>query len=322
MAKDLIGEQFGRLIVIDRADDYVSPKGIRKIRWLCKCSCGNENIVVVTGDNLRSGEVKSCKCLRENSGRKPSKSNIEQRLGEKAVNKCGEIMTIVKYNKAIDIWVEFEGGHRVHTQYSNFKSGYVKNPYNKSVYGIGYIGEGDYKVSSNEILTPHYDVWSSMIQRCYNKNTQEKHASYIGCTVCDEWHNYQNFAKWYDENFYSIPNCKMQIDKDILFKGNKIYSPTTCVFVPSQINAVFTKREISRGELPIGVQKSNNRYVSSFTRNKQITYLGYYNTPLEAFQAYKFAKEQYIKQLANKYIKYLPNNLYNALMNYQVEIDD
>ena len=229
-------------------------------------------------------------------------------------------MTIIKYEMNRNIDIQFKDGTIIHnTCYDSFKKGNIKNYNYPDIYGVGYFGYGKYSYKEHTIV---YNTWMNMLKRCYDLKYQENKPTYLNCVVCKEWHNFQNFADWYEKSYYSIPNCKMQLDKDILVKGNKIYSLENCCFVPSEINAVFTKREAERGNLPIGVNEVKGRYKACFTRNKQITYLGYYDTPLEAFQIYKFAKEQYIKLLANKYIKYLPNNLYNALMNYQVEIDD
>lgn len=57
---DLTGKKFGRLTVIKRDEDYVSPKGVHSIQWLCKCDCGKEKIV--DGSSLRSQYTKSCGC--------------------------------------------------------------------------------------------------------------------------------------------------------------------------------------------------------------------------------------------------------------------
>ena len=115
----------------------------------------------------------------------------------------------------------------------------------------------------------------------------------------------------------------MCLDKDILVKGNKIYSPETCCFVPNEINVLFTKKEKDRGEYPIGVSIISNKYVARCgvgnSKNKTI---GSFKTPKEAFQAYKQYKEQYIKKVADKYKCQIPNNLYKAMYSYQVEITD
>ena len=132
------------------------------------------------------------------------------------------------------------------------------------------------------------------------------------------------------KNYYEIPNENMQLDKDILIKDNKIYSPKTCIFVPQRINKLFTKRQNDRGLCPIGVtERKNNKYKKfesrcSIGNGKRIS-LGYFYTKEEAFKAYKEYKEKYIRQIADEYKSKYPNfpqKLYDAMYNYQVWEDD
>lgn len=134
----------------------------------------------------------------------------------------------------------------------------------------------------------------------------------------------QNFGKWYDENIYYVENEKMQLDKDVLVKGNKIYSPETCIFVPQRINLLFVKSNLTRGEYPIGTiyNKVNNKFISYLNKNNKQIYLGSYDTSKEAFYKYKQEKEKHIKEIANEYKSKIPQRLYDALYNYQVEITD
>jgi hypothetical protein len=162
-----------------------------------------------------------------------------------------------------------------------------------------------------------------MMRRCYDIKSYEKIHSYASCYVCDEWKNFQNFAEWYDKNYYEICNETMCIDKDILSKGNKIYSPKTCVFVPQPINSLFTKDEIRRGDCVIGVTKTQyNTFKAQCNVNGNVTYLGTYNSEHIAFNVYKKYKEELIKDIANKYKNYIPENLYQAMYEYKVEITD
>ncbi|UGO47839.1 HNH endonuclease [Bacillus phage vB_BanS_Skywalker] len=248
------------------------------------------------------------------------------RLGETNYNRYGSKMTIVEYNNASDIVVEFDNGYKINTQYRAFIKGVVKNVYDKSVYGVGFIGEGHYTVmdKNGNKTSKQYNAWSSMLERCYHDELKKRHPSYIDCTSVEEWHNFQKFSKWYDENYYEIEGQKMHLDKDILNKKNKIYSPKTCVFVPQRINSLFTKREQSRN-IFIGVHynKGNSKYQAkcSDVDGKQ-RHIGYYDTPQKAFFAYKSYKEAVIKEVANNYIDRIPEKLYSALMKYEVEIDD
>jgi hypothetical protein len=249
---------------------------------------------------------------------------INKRVGVISKNNYGSLMKVIEYNDTHDIWVQFEKGIPVHTQWNNFIIGNVKNPYDKTVYGIGYIGEGKYIVSKDKKVTIQYDTWRGMIQRCYHKKFQEKNPTYKGCIVSEEWHNFQNFAKWYDENFYQLEGEEMHLDKDILVKGNKIYSPETCVFVPKRINSLFNKKKASRGDTLIGVfwEDSRKKYMAQCMKNGKVIKIGRFNNIEDAFNAYKVFKENLIKQIAEYYKNKIPEKLYDAMITYQVEITD
>lgn len=121
------------------------------------------------------------------------------------------------------------------TTLQNIKHGQVKYPYHRNVYGIGYYGEGMYSSRINTFKTPQYVKWLSMFCRCYNDKYQTKEPSYIGCSVSEEFHNFQNFAAWYDRKIYESRH-PLELDKDLFIEGNKIYSPSTCCFIPKEIN--------------------------------------------------------------------------------------
>ena len=248
------------------------------------------------------------------------------RTGETRLNKFGSEMVITVYRNCNDIDVCFPEYNWTaeHVSYGQFKNGRIKCPYEPRVYGVGYVGEGDCKAFENGNHTKVYDIWKHMIRRCYDYKFQEKCHTYIECKVCDEWLNFQAFASWYEENYYEIPGEQMTLDKDILIKGNKIYSPDTCVFVSQSINKLFTKRDAARGDLPIGVtyNKKSKKYQAQCAANNKQNHLGFYNTSEEAFNVYKQVKEAYIKKVANDYLELIPFNLYQAMINYEVDIDD
>jgi hypothetical protein len=142
-----------------------------------------------------------------------------------------------------------------------------------------------------------------------------------------EWlHSQENFDKWFNEKNWNV-------DKDILVKGNKVYAPEFCCLIPRHVNNLFTKTNSKRGDCPVGVyfKKQMGKYCAQISKNtytsdnkSQQMHLGYYNTPEEAFQAYKEAKELYIKQVAQEeYDKCnITKRCYAAMMNYKVEITD
>ena len=247
------------------------------------------------------------------------------RTGEEGHNNFGSKMIISKYNnsKDIDVYLPEYNCYVKNVMYKDFKKGNIKCPYEKRTYGIGYIGEGKYKSMENGKLSKCYITWKSMLERCYYKKLN-RNPTYKDVIVCDEWHNFQNFAEWYYNNYYEIPNKVMCLDKDILFKGNKVYSPETCVFVSQEINTLFIKRDKVRGSLCIGVtyDKRYGKYQSQCSMGDKRINLGYYKTEIEAFQVYKEYKENYIKEVADEYKEYIPQKLYEAMYNYEVEIDD
>lgn len=256
--------------------------------------------------------------------------NFINRTGETQLNNFGSIMIIEQYRGSADVDVYFPEYNwtAYNIQYGQFKRGTVKCPYERRTYKIGYVGEGIYNISENGKNTRVYDTWVRMLERCYEPSYQVKYPTYRGCKVCDDWHNFQNFAEWYELNYYEVPGQTMNLDKDILYKGNKIYSPGTCVFVPQCINKIFTKSDSNRGSLPIGVYYSerDKRYIAQCSvrcnADEKRKHLGYFHTPEEAFLAYKQFKEAYINKVANDFIEYIPFNLYQTMINYEVEIED
>lgn len=245
------------------------------------------------------------------------------RVGEKYTNTEGYEMEIVEYNGALNCTVKFNDVKSTivkNREYSKIKLGQVSNPNQPSVFGIGYIGQGSYVSSSKKEYERSHGVWYKMLERCYFEKSQIRNSSYIGCSVDEKWHNFQNFAEWYEKNYIQ----GFDLDKDILIKGNKVYSPETCCFVPQIINNLFTKREKCRGNLPIGVSfhKLTGKYQTEITPRLEKTHSKLFDTPNEAFNYYKIHKEIRIKKAANEWKPQLTLKTYQALINYQVEITD
>ena len=248
------------------------------------------------------------------------------RTSEETINNFGSKMVIKEYRSTRDVDVYFPKYNWVakNTRYDNFKNGKIKCPYEPRYFGVGYLGEGKYTVSENGKLKKEFKIWYDMIKRCYDPKYQEEHSTYKGCKVEDYLLNFQHMGEWINENYYEVSGEKMCLDKDILYKGNKVYSRETCIFVPERINLLFVKSNKSRGDSPIGtypLPSGNYRAMCSNGYGKNIP-LGVYSTPEEAFLRYKQCKENYIKQVADEYKGRIPDKLYNALYNYEVEIDD
>ena len=256
----------------------------------------------------------------------------KNRIGETVTNNFGSTMVIVEYRNALDIDIYFPEYNWTAKgmQYSAFKKGKIKCPYDKSIYGVGYLGEGSYKTIENSKQTRVYSTWHNMLTRCYSEKEHERHPTYIGCETSEEFLNFQNFGFWDSENYYEIEGEQMHLDKDILCKGNKIYSPDVCIYVPQTINVLFTKRQNDRGDNPIGVSyhKRDEVYevycclINPKTGKSKSKYLGYYETQEKGFEVYKYYKEKNIKVVADYFKEQIPQRLYDALYEYEVEIDD
>lgn len=249
----------------------------------------------------------------------------EERVGLKKKSKFGSNMEVIEYKNYSDILVQFDQGKPIHAEWSQFVKGTLRSPFEKTIFGVGYIGEDTYKTKTNGKHNPQYKTWYQMLVRVYSEEYHKKFPTYEDVGVDPEWHCFGAFAKWYDDNHYEIEGERLELDKDILIKGNKIYSPDTCIFVPRSINSLFTKRDAKRGEYPIGVHfnKRDKKYVAQCMDGKgHKKGLGHHDTPEEAFYAYKTYKEKLIKQIADVHKDKIPNKLYEALMNYQVEITD
>lgn len=254
----------------------------------------------------------------------------KERVGERFKTNEGYEVVIVEYNNANDLLVEFQNERKtiVPTFYKCCKKGTIKNPYHPSIFGIGYIGEGEYNVSINGKQTKEYSEWRSMLTRCYDKKYKVKRPTYEDCIVDEYFHNFQNYCKWREDGYYEIEGERMHLDKDILYKGNKIYTPDKCIFVPERINTLFVRSNAIRGDCPIGVcyHKDRNKYIAYcntiINNKKERVFLGYYNTSEEAFKVYKEFKEAYIKQVADEYKGRIPDRLYEAMYRWEVEITD
>lgn len=254
----------------------------------------------------------------------------QERLGLEKLNNQGSPMKIIEYIDSSNITVEFQDKYkyRIKTIYANFKSGSIRNPYYPSVYNVGIVG-CKYPTKIDGKHTKEYDTWVHILQRCYDEKKKENQPTYKNVVCCEEWLNFESFCDWLHEqkNFNKWKNGKRwAIDKDILVKRNKMYSPETCTLVPQNVNCLFLKREAQRGKYPIGVSYRSDGFLASFhnpfTNNREE--LGYYSTPEKAFVTYKTHKEDVIKQVAET--EYDNGNIteecYIAMMRYEVEIDD
>ena len=250
--------------------------------------------------------------------------NRKDCVGKICKSKSSGDFKIVKYNNARDVQIQFlKTGYEAVVELGNIRNGKVKDPYLPSVFGVGISG-AKYPVSEDGRNTKEYELWSNMLQRCYSDTYKKQQPTYEGCEVSNNFKSYEYFYEWCHKQI-GFGNKDWHLDKDLLIKGNKIYSESTCVFIPREINQTLVKRAASRGEYLIGVcwNKKANAFKATVNKNKgEQEYLGLFNTELEAFNAYKEAKEAFVKEQANQWKSQIDIRAYEALMNYTVEITD
>ena len=249
-------------------------------------------------------------------------------VGKVFKSKSSGDFKIVEYNNATNVEIQFlKTGFETTVQLGHIKSGKVKDPCVPSVYGVGVLGT-KYPSKVNGIITKEYKLWMDMLRRCYSDGFKKKQPTYEGCEVSENFKSYEHFYEWCHKQIgFGVEGNgnPFQLDKDLLVKGNKVYSEDTCVFIPREINLLLVKREALRGEHLIGVSwdKRDKAFKAQVSKNKgESEYLGYFKTELEAFKAYKKAKEAIVKEQAEKWKGRIDLRAYEALMNYQVEITD
>lgn len=168
----------------------------------------------------------------------------------------------------------------------------------KLVYGVG-INDADYVVDRRETIEvngvrkrkrvwycPYHLAWTHMLERCYSDKYQDRQPTYKGCSVSKEWITFSVFKSWMEEQDWE----GKQLDKDLLFEGNKMYSAETCVFVTKTVNLFTIDRGNDRGEWLLGVywnkerSKFHSQCSNPFTKKRE--HLGYFTCEEQAHQTW------------------------------------
>lgn len=176
--------------------------------------------------------------------------------------------------------------------------------------GVGYLGTDDVDYNSDE-----YNRWKNMIQRCYNKKIHVYKPYYKDKSVCEEWLNFANFRIWYREHI--ILNEKLDLDKDLLVPNNNVYSPETCAFMTHYLNTVFEGRGVKRT-----IEKKEDGFKVQMDILSKKMDVGTFDTKEEAYKGFSRFKEKYIKELAESCKGKVQDCVYNAMLNWKVEIAD
>ena len=245
-------------------------------------------------------------------------------VGKVCKSKSSGDFKILKYNDSRNVEIQFlKTQFQTVARLGDIRNGEVKDRLSPSVFGVGIVGT-KYPIRVSGVLTKEYMLWQNMLKRCYSDSHKKQHPTYEGCEVSDKFKYYEYFYDWCHKQI-GFGNEGWHLDKDLLTKGNKVYSENVCVFIPAEINTLLIKCTASRGDHLIGVfwNKRDKVFVAQVSKNKTGSeHLGHFNTEIEAFNVYKQAKENYIKGLANKWKDRIDDRAYNALMSYEVEITD
>jgi hypothetical protein len=212
-------------------------------------------------------------------------------------NSCGKLR-ILNYNDVTSVDIVFlDTGYKTNVWLKSILEGSVKDKYKPTVEGVGYIGE----TSTRENGKPkrEYIIWRNLLRRCYNINQHVKQPTYAGCAVAEEFKSLEFFSIWCKKQ-KGFENTDWVLDKDLLLKGNKVYSPETCVFVPEETNGALIKNDKCRGYLPIGVKpRRAGTYQVAVSMGGYMEYVGIFKTPEEAFIGYKKIKRVLFKRVGN-----------------------
>lgn len=252
--------------------------------------------------------------FKEGSIKKP-----ESRLGKKFTTNQGTEGEIIAYRSATDIDFLFDSGSIVENiTYGNLKKGTIFDPLTPSVFGVGYLGIGDYSRKNSTLC---YTKWVSIIRRCYYEGYHANQKCYKDVTVCKEWHDFQNFAKWFQDNYNATTMKGWELDKDIICKDCKQYSPETCCFIPQEINKFFTVKP-KKSKLPLGVYKQFNKYKTNISMGKGKRQVTSFDRLEDAILHYNTTKNKYGVTLAEKWKDKISDIIYNKLVSYKLEIID
>ena len=186
-------------------------------------------------------------------------------------------------------------------------------------YGVGFNSKGKHPVKIDGKITDVYHIWRNMLRRCYDPKTQAKRVTYVGCSVDERWHDYQDFAEWCYG--YEYRSKGYELDKDLLVPNNKVYSPDTCCFVPQELNTLLNSNSRARGDCPQGVSWDNKgkEYRAQIKINNRVVRLGGFDCPQAAYQVYKEAKEAYVRQKALEWKGRVADDVFHALLSWRLE---
>ena len=245
-------------------------------------------------------------------------------IGRTYKSKNFGLFTVTDYQNSKNVFIRFnDTGYEVKTSLKSVIEGGIKDKLSPTVYGVGILGD-KYPTKIKGERLKEYALWYEMLKRCYSENRHKKQPTYSQCKASENFKKYSYFYEWCQTQI-GFNNTDWCLDKDLLVRGNKTYSESNCVFIPEKINNALIKSDKARGLYPIGVcidGESGNFYAQVNNGSGCQVNLGRFTDPISAFNAYKEAKERYLAELAEQYKEQIDPRAYEALLNYEVSIDD
>lgn len=241
-------------------------------------------------------------------------------IGDKCTSNSGDLAVVISIDNNKECTIKYldSFGHEQKLRIDNLVRGKFKNPYKPVVFGVGYMGAGDFRASykGSRKKTLEYQAWKDMLKRCYSEKFLSKNKSYLGCSVSDDFLNFQVFAEWYTKQKNYGKGC--HLDKDLLIKGNREYSKNACSLLPAEINtAINIKADCVGKDLPRCVQNtSSGRYVVRVRGLEEGSYVGTYDSLEDAVRSSLNARSLRMVELHNKYENLLSERQKFALLNW------
>ncbi|CAH9014524.1 putative winged helix-turn-helix DNA-binding domainprotein [Vibrio phage 424E50-1] len=270
------------------------------------CICGKEVSVNLYGINR--GETTSCGCIKK-------VGNLS--VGQYFKGSKWGGYTVTKIVDCRNVTVTFDTGNNKVVTAGQARLGSILNPLHITVAGVGYFGIGNYqsRIGNSKAKTPQYRAWENMISRCYYDRASRYEAyGGRGVRVCEEWHNYQTFALWFDSNWKE----GFDLDKDILGDG-MLYSPEVCRYIPQGLNKMLNTSRTKTGkrllDYPEGITPwgETGEFCASYAGKYEV-----FTKENLASNWYHNTKTKSIRNLAKDYYAKgeLPDEIYEVLRNY------
>ena len=233
--------------------------------------------------------------------------------------RCG-ICTVIEYVSYVEVYVKFEDGNIVKTRVQSLGKGHCRNLNSKLVLGVG-INDMLGAEKTKEFIKQR-QMWFGVLQRCFSIKLLERRPTYKNCKVSESWLWLSNFIKDIKsiENYEKSLNEGWQLDKDLLSNEGKLYSKDTCCFIPRSLNLVISSYPKKLNGLPKGVKLSKGgKYFAILQKEGNQIFLGSYDSVEEASRVYNIAKKEHLLNIADSIKDIVPENVYKALVNFNLE---